>query len=139
MSYKPVHIITNDDWFTARLAYINLEYEQGAEDYTEEEGLHYHYHIHWPVGPNHTLSPTRNGAVGAFRGLNFRLGYNCPGCHGRQFNYRWPYCGLYYKFIWLQSPEHHNNLHAYIQRKIDEDPRAAVDYESESEPEEEEN
>ena len=42
MDYKPVHIVTNDDGFRAKLEQYGLEYEVGAEDWTEEEGLHYH-------------------------------------------------------------------------------------------------
>ena len=135
MAFKPVHIITNDDLFYAKLIDSGLQYEQGCEDYTEDEGLHYHYHVHWQVTDNYTLSPTRPGAVGIWR----RTG-GCEACKNKQHNYRCDLCGIYYKFIWLQSAEHHHNLHNYIQAKIDADPRVNVEWfpeESEAESDEE--
>ena len=134
MAFKPVHIITNDDLFYAKLFDTGIDYEQGCEDYTDDEGLHYHYHVHWSLNDNYTLSPTRPGAVGAWR----RLG-GCEACKNRQHNYRCDLCGIYYKFIWIQSEEHHHNLHNYIQTKINADPRVDIEYfpdeEEEIEPE----
>ena len=125
MAYKPVHIITNDDIFSYKVFKLfNQHHELGAEDYTEEEGLHYHYLIQWPINANGALSPTRQGAVKNWR----RITNPCQHCWNRGFNYKCPLCGLFYKLIWVQSEEHHNNTRAYIQRKIDEDPANNINY-----------
>ena len=125
MAHKPVHIITNDDTFVLQLYQTGLEHVIGSEDYTEEEGLHYHYLINWPVNTaTATLSPTRNGAVG-----RWRKSHNCRDCKSRQSNYKCKTCGLYYKFIWCQSEFHTNNTKKYIERKIEEHPEWDVDAE----------
>ena len=124
MAYKPLHLVTNDDSLVLKLIAVGLHHEQGAEDYTEEEGLHYHYLINWPINTAGSLSPTRQGAVGRWRRI-----YNpCDICFGRNSNYKCQTCGLFYKFIWATSPEHHENIKAYIQRKIDENPLHNVDW-----------
>ncbi len=122
MEQKPVHIITNDDTLLLKLVQNGLEIEVGAEDYTEQEGLHYHYLVWWPLTASRRLSPTRNGAVKRFR----RDG--CNQCKAKGHNYRCETCGRYYKFIWCAGPNHTNNTRVYIQRKIDEDPRVDVTY-----------
>ena len=122
--YKPVHIITNDDQLVLKLAASGLHHELGAEDYTEEEGLHYHYLVHWPVTDNRSLSPTRQGAVRRWRSI----GNPCDICYGRRSNYKCQTCGLYYKLIWASSAEHHQNIREYIQRKIEANPLHDVDY-----------
>ena len=129
MAYKPVHLITNDDLLHLGLALAEIEYEIGSEDYTEAEGLHYHYLLRWDVNEvTRTLSPTRRGAVQTFRNNGVKLGRCKNGCKNKQFNYPCPECGTFYKFIWCQTPEHTNNVRAYIQKKIDEHPDWALDY-----------
>ena len=124
MAYKPCHIYTNDDSFVLRLYQVGLHHELGAEDYTEEEGLHYHYLVHWPVNTTtSTLSPTRNGAVG-----RWRKAHNCNICRNRQSNYKCPKCGLFYQFKWCCSAEYHENVKNYIQRKIEADETKSVDW-----------
>ena len=123
MAWKPVHIITNDDTFLLRVFENEFEFVIGAEDYTATEGLHYHYLILWPIAEGYRLSPTRQGAVKAFRR---KAGRDC--CERRGFNYPCPTCGLYYKFIWIAGPEHRENTRRYIQRYIDADPTKSVTY-----------
>ena len=123
MAYKPVHIIMNDDSLVYKLAAIGLHHESGAEDYTEEEGLHYHYLVHWPIAEG-ALSPTRQGAVKRWRSI-----FNpCDICRNRSSNYQCKECKLYYKFIWATSEDHHTNIKAYIQRKLENNPLHDVDY-----------
>ena len=125
MAFKPVHLITNDDSLVYKLVAVGLHHELGAEDYTEDEGLHYHYLINWPRDPvKGTLSPTRRGVVGRWRSI-----FNpCDICHGRQSNYKCQTCGLYYKFIWAENEEHHENIKRYIQRKHEVNPLSNVDW-----------
>ena len=122
MEYKPVHIITNDDQFRAKLEEYGLVHVVGAEDYTEEEGLHYHYLVRWPIGDNRRLSPTRRGAVKGFRRDA------CKTCKKEQYNRPCPRCGRYYKFIWCAGPEHTANTERYIRRKIEADPTRDVEW-----------
>ncbi len=127
MAYKPVHIITNDDLFYVKVWHTHgfeNGFERGVEDYTEEEGLHFHYHIHWPITDNYSLSPTRPGAVGSWR----REGL-CDYCRYKQHNYPCPACGIYYRFIWLQTEEHHQNCHNYIEGKIAANPHLDIEWE----------
>ncbi len=125
MEYKPVHIISNDDTLLAKIVETEgIEYVVGAEDYTQEEGLHYHILVDWPITDNRQLSPTRQGAVGRWR----REGNPCPVCYGRNSNYKCGTCGVYYKFIWAQSAEHHQNIRGYIEAKIQADPRVDLLY-----------
>ena len=127
MAYKPVHIITNDDCILAKIVETEgVEYVVGAEDYTEAEGLHYHILCHWTVTDNQALSPTRQGAVGRWR----RAGNPCAVCNSRRSNYKCGQCGLYYKLIWVQSEEHHQNTKRYIEVKIEEDPRVDLLFEA---------
>ena len=134
--YKPVHVITNDDRFFEK---IQDEFQLGAEDFTEEEGLHYHYLLHWNIGANGGLSPTRQGAVKRWRNILVWGRPQCSGCYRLGRNTECHKCGLYYKFIWIAGEEHHENLHTYIERKIEADPTRNVDWvpETESESEEE--
>ena len=125
MEFKPVHIITNDDLILFKVEQTEgLEYVVGAEDWTEEDGLHYHVLIDWSITDNRQLSPTRQGAVGRWR----RTANPCQTCQGRRSNYKCGACGLYYKLIWAQGPEHHHNIKRYIERKIEADPRVDLRY-----------
>ncbi len=129
MEYKAVHIITNDDGFLLKLNHTDgIEFQLGAEDFTEEEGLHYHYHVHWLIKPSRALSPSRQGAVKRWRQMLSWGRLACNSCYNRGSNYACPVCGLYYKFIWSAGPAHHQNIHRYIQDKIDEDPTCDVTY-----------
>ena len=124
MEFKPVHIITNDDSLVYKLVASGLHHEIGAEDYTEEEGLHYHYLVHWPVNAGGSLSPTRQGAVKRWRSI-----FNpCDICRNRGSNYKCQTCGLFYKLIWATSQEHHENIKRYIERKIEANAMANVDW-----------
>ena len=116
MAFKPVHIQTNDDSFLVRLLENGLEFEIGAEDYTEAEGLHYHYLVYWPIGHHRRLTPSRQGAVRAFR-RQLRGGFACDTCWNQGYNRPCQDCGLYYKFIWCAGPDHTDNTRRYIQRK----------------------
>ena len=124
MAHKPVHLITNDDSLVYKLVQVGLHHELGAEDYTEQEGLHYHYYIEWPITPTRQLSPTRQGAVGKWR----RIFNPCKTCYGRNSNYKCPDCGLFYKFIWAEDETHRQNIIAYIRRKHEANPVSNVDY-----------
>ena len=126
MAYKPVHLITNDDSLVYKLAATGLHHELGAEDYAEQEGIHYHYLIHWPVTEDTpaALSPTRQGAVKRWRSI-----FNpCDICHGRSSNYECKTCGLFYLFKWCKDQEHHENVRRYIERKIEANPILDVDF-----------
>ena len=120
--YKPVHLITNDDSLLEKLGRYGLEIECGAEDWTEAEGLHYHYLIRWPVVEERRLSPTRAGAVWWFR----RDG--CSNCRNKKYNRPCERCGRYYKFIWCAGPDHTNNTRRYIERKIEANPEVNVQW-----------
>ena len=130
MAYKPSHIVTNDPVFYIKLA-KSVHYESGSEDYTEEEGLHWHYHVHWPINQaTGALSPTRSGLIRKWRrdvNLLWQDGkQRCPECYNKAYGTKCPACGLFYKIIWCQSEEHHQNVHRYIQDKLDRHPEWAV-------------
>ena len=127
MEHKPVHIVTNDDCLLYKLEEYGFTVEVGAEDWTEAEGLHYHYLVQWPVTASRRLSPTRRGAVEKFR----RDG--CRDCKKKQFNRACKRCGRFYKFIWCAGPDHTNNTRRYIERKIEADPTVDVRYVAEQE------
>ena len=120
MAFKPCHIITNDTFLRFKLA-ATIGYELGTEDYTEDEGVHWHFHVHWPVGDTGTLSPTRSGALRRWRRENpnrptFRKEDGCS-CYNKAYGAKCGECGIFYKIIWTQTPEHHNNVHKYITDK----------------------
>ena len=129
----PVHLITNDEALYIKFREIGLHYTLGAQDYTEAEGLHYHYFFEWPTN-THTrrLTPSRESAVKRARRhivINPRTNNieRCI-CFGRGSNYKCPRCGYYYKFIWLASDEHVHNTKRYIERKIAQNPTVDIAY-----------
>ncbi len=146
MAYKPCHIITNDCYLSFKLLGQGIDYELGSEDYTEEEGVHYHFLVHWPRNQHSgELTPTRNVAIRKWRRENPRAEH-CPGCYDRAFGPACQYCGLFYKIIWCHTPEHHNNVKIYIEEKwvehpewkinsIHDIPEGAEEYPTDEEPE----
>ena len=121
-SYKPCHIITNDPFLSIKLL-TGIDYELGSEDYTEEEGRHYHFLVHWPRNSNtERLTPTRNVAIRRWRRENpfqpgFKFEQRCHECYDRAYGSRCINCGLFYKIIWCHSPEHEENTKKYIEDK----------------------
>ena len=120
MEHKPVHLICNNEQVIAKIKekFGGL----GARDWTEEEGFHIHISFNWPIDQQRRLSPTREGFV-----RNARREYGCPACATRGSNYKCRACGLYFKFIWVQSREHQINTIEYIRRKIEADPLVNID------------
>ena len=125
MDFKPVHIVTNDDNLNLKLARDGPAFRIASEDYTEDEGLHYHYYVEWPVNDNHTLSPAACSAKRRWRKENYRV-HRCPGCYDKSFASKCPTCGIFYKLIWCQSEEHKANAIDYIRRKIAADPEREI-------------
>ena len=126
MAYKPCHIITNDEYLWIKLtAQLEYGYEDGSEDYTEEEGRHYHFLVHWPRNEHTgTLSPTRNGAIKRWRRENPFTPTNngCQECYNKPYGSKCINCGLFYKIIWCHTPEHANNVKLYIEGKYQANP-----------------
>ena len=117
MAYKPCHIITNDEFLSFKLLGQGIDYELGSKDYTEEEGEHYHFLVHWPRNQyTGALTPTRNVAIRKWRRENPREEH-CPGCYDRAFGPACLHCGIFYKIIWAHTEQHHNNIKTYIEDK----------------------
>ncbi len=113
---KPVHLICNNEQVVTEIQ-TRFEVLNGARDWTQSEGFHIHVLFRWPVNPERSLSPTREGAVRAWR-----KSYGCPGCAWRGSNYACPHCGLEFSFRWLATEEYKQNTFNYIARKIEADP-----------------
>ena len=125
MDYRPCHIVTNDRQLQRVLRFYHVEVITASEDYTQEEGLHYHYLVHWPVhetvrGPR--LKPTKATFTRSSRRL---ITPRCT-CYNKQHSAKCDTCGNWYKFIWPKDDNHTQNIFRYIRRKIELQPQWEV-------------
>ena len=118
MDYKPCHIITNSTVLQRALRFYTVQIVTASDDYTEEEGRHYHYLVHWPyhAEKKQKLKPTKTTLV---RGARRLLTPRCEWCYNRNHNKRCERCGVWFKLIWCKGDDHAINCHNYIRRKID--------------------
>ena len=122
MDYKPVHIVTNQSYseFIRAVRFYHVEIVTASQDFTAEEGLHYHYLIHWPSRYNasrghNELKPSKTTFI---RGARRLILPRCA-CYNKSHNTRCPVCKVFYKLIWCKSDEHAKNCFDYIERKIE--------------------
>ena len=118
MDYRPCHIITNDRQLQRVLRFYHVEVITASEDYTEEEGLHYHYLVHWPIRETNrgqALKPTKTALA---RGARRLITPKCI-CYNKQRTSKCEQCGTWYKYIWPKDDGHTHNIFRYIQRKIE--------------------
>ena len=118
MDYRPCHIITNDRQLQRVLRFYHVEVITASEDYTQEEGLHYHYLVHWPIRERRgrpELKPTKATLA---RGARRLITPRCV-CYNKQHNAKCDKCGVWYKYIWPKDNEHTQNIYRYIRRKIE--------------------
>ena len=120
MDYKPVHVITNYpvDKFRGLIERYHVEAITGSEDYTEEEGLHYHYLLHWPVDTRADGSRVLRPIKATFtRTARRQIEPRCA-CWGKAHNEKCQACGIWFKFKWCQDSLHARNTFEYIEGKL---------------------
>ena len=128
MDYRPAHIITNNPGVFYRAArFYHVEIQNASKDYTETEGEHYHYLVHWPkrVRENGTTiyKPTKTTFV---RGARRLISPRCDNCYHKSFTKTCSICGTYIQIKWAQSNEHAVNIFNYIAKKLQEHPDWSV-------------
>ena len=117
MDYKPCHIITNSRSYQRVLRFYNVEIIAASEDYTQEEGLHYHYLVHWPIHTtqrgDRRLKPTKAALA---RGARRLITPRCK-CYNKQHDKTCTSCGVWFKYIWATDNQHATNIFHYIKAK----------------------
>ena len=119
MTARPVHLYTEFEHLHRILEDYGITDLLESECETKEGKIHYHYHWHWPTHAN-SLQPSRKTLVRQVRKISAEAITACSRCkdHNKNSsNYPCPECGLSFRFIWIDTIDHHINTHEYIRRK----------------------